>query len=142
MGDIRIENYKKAVTKAFDRWEKKIEDCAKKLAPITAELDKLEASKTPSDDEKKRIAELKKQREAVAKGVDKASMELRRDRMLLEPPSEAPEKELLKLPDWMKGIIKQGGIPLGKGVTLVPDVSFDFKAKKLKSFGITVKWTW
>ncbi len=142
MGDIRVENYKKSVSKAFERWEKKIQDCAKKLAPITAELDKLEAIKDPDQDDKKRIEELRKQRDAVAKGVDKASMELRVDLMLLEVPAEAPEKELVKLPDWMKGIIKQGGIPLGKGVTLVPDVSFDFKAMKLKSFGIGVKWTW
>jgi hypothetical protein len=142
MGDIRIENYKKSVTKVFDKWGKKIGDCAKKLAPINTELAELEAIKTPSGEEKKRIEVLRKQREAVAKEVDKASMELRVELMLIEVPSEAPEKELLQLPGWVKEIVKRGGIPLGKDVAIVPNVEFDFKASKLKKFGIDFKWTW
>ena len=45
------------------------------------------------------------------------------------------------MPGWLKEIIKAKGIPLGKsGVSIAPDVSFDFKARKLKYLGITIKW--
>lgn len=60
--------------------------------------------------------------------------------MLLDVPKEAPKAELLKLPDWLKGIIKAKGIPLGKGVSIAPDIDFDFKNFKLKSLGVQVRW--
>ena len=51
---------------------------------------------------------------------------------------KADEKELMKVPGWLKDIIKAKGIPLGKGVSIAPAIDFDFKKKKLKSFGIKV----
>jgi hypothetical protein len=140
MSDIQVENYKKSVTKAVDRWREKLAKLAKKLEPIDLELDKLEAIKEPSADDKKRIAELLKARDQIRKDVNTAGMELRLDVMLLEIPAKADEKELLKLPAWLKEIIKAKGIPLGDGVSIAPDVSFDFKAMKLKYLGIIIKW--
>ncbi len=140
MSDIQVENYKKSVIKALDRWKEKLAKVAKKLEPIDQELEKLQAIKQPSDDDKKKIADLQKARAQIRKEVDTADMELRLDVMLLELPEKADEKELVKLPGWLKEIIKAKGIPLGNGVSIAPDVEFDFKAKKLKKLGITIKW--
>jgi hypothetical protein len=71
--------------------------------------------------------------------MNEASMELRVNLMLIELPPKADENELKKLPAWLKEIIKKKGIPLGK-IVITPDVEFDFKAKKLKKLGITIKW--
>jgi len=139
MGDIAVENYKKSVTKYLDIWAKEAERIGKELAGVNAELDKLEALQNPSADDKKRIDELKKKREACQKNLDKASLELRLNLISIDLPPKADDKELKNLPTWLKEIIKKKGIPLGE-VVITPDVEFDFKAKKLKKLGITIKW--
>jgi hypothetical protein len=139
MGDIAVENYQKSVSKILDIWAKEADRIGKELTAVNTELDKLEALQNPGPDDKKRIEELKKKREACHKRMNEASMELRVNLMLIELPTKADEKELLKLPAWLKEIIKKKGIPLGK-VVITPDVEFDFKAKKLKKLGITIKW--
>ena len=50
MGDTYVENYKKAVEKAHERWDRKVRPINKKLSEIQPELEKLEAIKKPSDD--------------------------------------------------------------------------------------------
>jgi hypothetical protein len=62
--------------------------------------------------------------------------------MFVEPPkkSTANEKEVLALPDFIKQIIKAKGVPLGKGVSITPDIKFDFKAMVLKEAGLTITW--
>lgn len=140
MSDIYVENYKKSVGRILDEYGKEIEKIGQELAPINADLHKLEQIKPPSPDDKKKIEDLTKKREAVRKKFDAAAMSLKVDLMMIAVPVKADEKELVKLPAWMKEIIKKKGIPLGKDVTIAPDVNFDFKAKKLKSLGITVKW--
>ena len=139
MGDIAVENYQKSVTKILDIWAKEAERIGKELAAVNAELDKLEALQNPTPDDKKKIEALKKKREACYKRMDEASMELRVNLMGIEIPPKADEDELKKLPAWLKEIIKKKGIPLGK-VVITPDVEFDFKSKKLKKLGITIKW--
>ena len=140
MADIRVENYKKSVEKAVARWWDKVDKLIKELGPIADELEELEDLDDPSDEDKKRIEELKKKRAAIVKGMEKAATELRIDLMLLDVPPDADQKELVKLPAWMQEIVKKKGIPISKHVTLVPDASFDFKAKKLKSFSLGLKW--
>jgi hypothetical protein len=142
MSDIYVENYKKSVTKILDIWAKENEKLGKQLAPILDELANLQANKNPSPDEKKRIDELQKQREAIRKQAETAAMELKVNLMLIDVPPQADDKELVKIPAWLKDIVKKKGIPLGKSVTLVPDASIDVKAKKLKSFTIGLKWDW
>jgi hypothetical protein len=139
MGDIAVENYQKSVTKILDIWAKEADRIGKELAAVNAELDKLEALQNPTPDDKKRIDELNKKREACYKRMNEASMELRVNLMAIQVPPTADEDELKKLPGWLKEIIKKKGIPLGK-VVITPDVEFDFKAKKLKKLGITIKW--
>lgn len=142
MGDIATENYKKGVTRAVERWKGKVEGPAKKLVAVDEAIDKLEAKKPPSDEDKAKLEELKKAYVALRKQIDKANLELKVDLMLIEPPAKTPsnEKELIKLPDFIKDIIKAKGIPLGKGVSLKPDIKFDFKAMKLKEASLTVTW--
>jgi len=139
MGDIAVENYRKSVTKYLEIWTKEADRIGKELVGVNAELDKLEAVQNPSADDKKRIDELKKKREACQKNMDKASLELRLNLIAIDLPPKADDKELKNLPTWLKEIIKKKGIPLGK-VVITPDVEFDFKAKKLKKLGITIKW--
>jgi seryl-tRNA synthetase len=139
MSDIAVENYRKSVTKYLEIWAKEADRIGKELVGVNAELDKLEALQNPGADDKKRIDELKKKREACQKNMDKASLELRLNLISIDLPPKADDKELKNLPTWLKEIIKKKGIPLGK-VLITPDVEFDFKAKKLKKLGITIKW--
>jgi hypothetical protein len=139
MGDIAVENYQKNVTKYLDIWSKEAVRIGNELKAVNAELDKLEALQNPGPDDKKRIEELKKKRENCYKKMDVASMELRVNLMSIQVPPTADEDELKRLPGWLKEIIKKKGVPLGK-VVITPDVEFDFKAKKLKKLGITIKW--
>jgi hypothetical protein len=139
MGDIAVENYQKSVTKYLDIWSKEADRIGNELKAVNAELDKLEALQNPGPDDKKRIEELKKKREACYKRMNEASMELRVNLMSVQVPPTADEDELKRLPGWLKEIIKKKGVPLGK-VIITPDVEFDFKAKKLKKLGITIKW--
>jgi hypothetical protein len=140
MSDMKVEQYKKGVEKAVDRWKGKIEKIGEKADKLRQILAKLKEIKNPTTDDKKKIADCQKGFDALDKEVDKATQELKLDVMLLDVPKEAPKAELLKLPDWLKGIIKAKGIPLGKGVSIAPDIDFDFKNFKLKSLGVQVRW--
>ena len=135
--DIKLENYRKNVAKIIDIWSDKLEKIAKDLGPVLAELDKLDES---NPDDKKRIEELKKKCAEARKQIDNANAELRLDFIDIDIPPKADDKELAKIPAWMKDIIKRKGLPLGKDVTIAPTVDFDFKAKKLKSFGVKITW--
>ena len=137
MADIAVENYKKAVSKAVDRFEGKLEKIGKDLQPVLEELTKLKDAK--DEGAKKRAAELQKQVDAAEKALDKAGMELRTDLMLLDPPKSADPKEASKLPGWMKDIIKKGGLPLGKDVSVKPDIDIDTKSMKLKKVAVEFK---
>jgi hypothetical protein len=137
--DIKAENYRKSVEKILNNWATKVAPLFKELNEVLAELEPLQANKNPSPDEKKKIEDLQKKCAELRKKIDTASTELRLNLMIIEVPPKADEKELVKLPGWFKEIVKKKGIPLGKHVTLVPDLSVDVKKKKLKSAGITLK---
>jgi hypothetical protein len=139
MGDIAVENYRKNVTRYLDIWSKEAVRIGNELKAVNTELDKLEALQNPGPDDKKRIEELEKKRENCYKQMDAASMELRVNLMSVQLPPTGDEDELKRLPGWLKEIIKKKGVPLGN-VVITPDVEFDFKAKKLKKLGITIKW--
>jgi seryl-tRNA synthetase len=139
MGDIAVENYQKNVTKYLEIWSKEAARIGNELKALNAELDKLDTLQNPGPDDKKRIEELEKKRENCYKKMDEASLELRVNLMSVQVPPTADQDELKKLPGWLKEIIKKKGVPLGK-VVITPDVEFDFKAKKLKKLGITIKW--
>ena len=140
MDDIKLENYKKSVAKVIEIWAKEAAAVGKELAPLETELADLQAKKDPSPDDKKRIEELKKKCAALHQRMDNASASLQLNLKLLDIPEKGDPQEVLKLPDWLRQIIKAKGIPLGKGVSIAPDIKIDFKARKLKSVGITIHW--
>jgi hypothetical protein len=142
MSDIAVDKYKDSLKRVVDRWKAKVEGPAKQLVKLDEEISKLEASKPASDEDKKKLAEAKKTYASLRKEIEKANLELRVDMMFVEPPkkSTANEKEVLALPDFIKQIIKAKGVPLGKGVSITPDIKFDFKAMALKEASLNVTW--
>ena len=135
--DIKLENYRKNVAKILDIWGNELQRISKELTPLQAELDKLDEN---NPDDKKKAEELKKKRAALQKEIEAANTELRINFIDIDIPPKADDKELAKIPGWMKEIIKKKGIPLGKDVSIAPTIDFDFKAKKVKSFGIKITW--
>jgi len=142
MSDIAVERYKTGVKRIVDVWRAKVDGPARKLAKLDDEIADLQAKKPPGDDDKKRLAEAKKAYLALRQQIESANSELRTDLMLFEMPAKtaANEKELLTLPPFIEQIIKAKGVPLGKGVSIRPDIKFDFKAMKLKEAGLTITW--
>ena len=140
--DIRVVNYKATVDKLVSRWAAAEITLSGKLVPVLEELDKKRAISSPSGADKARIAELIKQRDALRAKMDEESENLRVELMIVEVQPGAPERELVVLPGWLKGIIKAKGVPVGHGVTLVPDADFDVKKLKLKSFAVGLKFNW
>ena len=142
MSDIAVEKYKESVKRAADRWKSKVEGPAKQLVKLDEEITQLEASKPVSDDIKKKLNDAKKAYAKLRKQIEVANDEQRIDLMLLDPPKQTSgnEKEMVKLPDFIKEIIKAKGVPLGKGVSITPNIKFDFKAMKLKEAGLTITW--
>jgi len=140
MDDREIEIYKSQVEKVLKIWTDEAIRIGKELARIKDEIAKLEANQPPTPADTKKIQELKKKCLKLHEEMETASQELNLNLVLITPGPKAPEKELLKIPDWLKDIIKKKGVPLGKGVIISPKVDFDFKSRKLKSLGITIKW--
>lgn len=142
MSDIATDKYKDGVKAAAARWRAKVEGPAKQLVKLDDEIGRLEAIKSPSDDDKKRLDAAHKAYAGLRKQIETANDELRLDLLLLEPPPKtaANEKELIELPKFIKDVIRAKGVPLGKGVSIAPEIKFDFKAMKLKEFGLGITW--
>ena len=140
MGDLYVESYKKSVSNILDYWNKKLADYAKQLDPIDDQIAGLSKNSSPSDGDKKKLADLKKKRDDIRKQIDNASVSLNVNLKVIEVDERAKKEEVMKLPDWMKKIIKEKGIPLGNDVTIVPDVGIDFKTFKLTKCIIVLKW--
>jgi hypothetical protein len=140
MGDLYVESYKKSVTNILDFWNKKLAGYAKQLDPIDDQIAELTKNSNPGDDDKKKLADLKKKRDDIRKQIDNASLSLNVNLKVIEVDERAKKEEVMKLPDWIEGIIKDKGVPLGKDVTLVPDVSMDFKSFKVTKCVINIKW--
>lgn len=56
------------------------------------------------------------------------------------PLTKDNQKELAALPGWAAKLIKDKGLQVLKGVTLMPSVDLDFKAKKVNPLGIKITW--
>ena len=144
MGDIAVENYKKSVTRIVERWKGKIATPAKELVKLDEQLNDFKGKKPPlSDEDKKKLGELKEDYLKYKKQIEKANMELKLDLSLIEPPekTKANEKELIKLPGFIKDIIEAKGLPIGKNVSIAPsDVDFDLKQMKLKGLSFEITW--
>jgi chromosome segregation ATPase len=150
MAALNVEQYKKQISNAFDRWSRKIADSAEMIGKINKEITRLEEQiecATPEGEKKYKaqVEELKKARQKAAKQVEAANLSLRADLMMLEPPekTKSNEKDFQKLPGFIGKLVEDEGVELGKsGVILKPDIDFDFKAGKLEKFGIELKFKW
>lgn len=140
--DLRVENYKNTIDGLVSRWASEEISLTDKLIPVLDELKEKKAISDPSDADKSRIAELEQKRDDLTSQMENESNGLQIELMVVEVQPGAPERELVILPDWLKGIIKAKGIPLHHGITLVPDASFDVKALKLKSFSVGLRFDW
>ena len=141
MGDYRIEAYKRSVKRITAKYGKEIDRISAELAEVDEELKELEQIEEQSSDDKKKIADLQKQRGVLRKRIDTCIANLQINLRVIEPSPDAPKKELAELPGWLKTVIQNEGIPLG-GASIAPDIDIDVKAKTLEKFGIniTVKW--
>jgi len=142
MSDYRIEAYKKAVQRITAKWGAEIAKAEKELGAVDEELAELEALEEPTEDDEKKIKALKEKQAALRKRIVNCAMNLKVNLMVITPQPGAPKKELLELPKWLKRIIEEEGIPLGRGVSIAPDVDVDIKSMTLEKFGITITVKW
>ena len=141
MADIAVENYKKGVANALDRWAKKVKPVAEQIDKLNQALKALLKNKSPSPEEKKKIDDCKAARDKLQKKIENFDLELKTDLVLLDMPQKgkADEKEIIKLPKWIDEIVKKKGITVGTG-TVAPDIDIDFKAGKLKKVGLKIEF--
>lgn len=140
--DYRIINYQNTVNRLVSEWAAAEISLAGKLVPVLQELETKRAIPNPTDADKARIDQLVRQRDDLRTQMENESNNLRVEMILVEVEPGAPEREMIQLPDWLTGIIKSKGIPVGHGITLVPDASFDIKARKLKSLSLGLRFNW
>ena len=144
MGDIALDNFKKSVARLVDDWTATLDEIGKKLAKNAAEIEKLEAIKSPTADDKKRLEACKATREKLRQEVESANTALKASLIILTKnlpdKTKDNEKDLIDLPNWARRLIKDKGVQVLKGVTLAPTLDIDFKSKSLKSFGIKITW--
>ena len=48
----------------------------------------------------------------------------------------------IRIENYKKSVIENEGIPLGRGVSIAPDIDVDVKAMKLEKLGITITIKW
>jgi hypothetical protein len=140
--DYRIESYKRAIEALVEGWAADEIELGAQFAPIREELATKEQTQAPSDAEKERIAELRRQRDEIQAKMEARSDDLERDLTLVEVDKEAPKSELVSLPGWAKDIIKAKGLPIGRGIVIVPNVDFDPNAGKLKEVSVGIRFDW
>jgi hypothetical protein len=140
--DFRIINYQNTVNRMVSEWASAEITLEGKLLPVLKELEEKQAISNPTDSDKARIGELIKQRDDLSAQMEAESNNLRLEMILVEVEPGAPENEMIQLPDWLTGIIRSKGIPVGHGITLVPDASFDVKARKLQSLSLGLRFAW
>lgn len=136
------EIYKATIDNLVSQWATAEIALINQVVPVLDELRQKKALSNPSDDDKARIAALEAQRDSLADQMDNESLNLQVELTIVEVQPGPPERELVVIPDWLKGIIKAKGIPLGHGLTLTPDADFDVKALKLKSFSAGLRYNW
>lgn len=141
MADVAVERYKKAVQRVLENFERKCKPVAKELGEKAEELKTKQKNKAPSPEEKKEIDSLKADCAKLKAKLDKFAMELKLDLSLVEKPEKgkADEKEMQKLPGWLKNALEKK-IVIGN-VTIEPDVDIDLKALKINGASLSVTFS-
>lgn len=139
--EIKLEVFIKQFERLVDGWTKDLGDAILKLEQVLVDKATLELIDSPSPDDKKKIDKLTKELEIAKKNIEAINLGLKVSMMGISDPIQAEPQDLTKnLPTKIRELIKKKGLPLGKHATLTPDIAFDVKSKRIKSFGITVKW--
>lgn len=139
--DIKLEVFVKQVERLVDGWTKDLCDAILTLEDILVEKANLELIDAPSAEDKKKLDKLAKDLELARKNIEAVNLGLKVSMMGITDPIQAEPQDLTKnLPTKIRELIKKKGLPLGKHATLMPDIGFDVKTRRIKSFGITVKW--
>ena len=150
MADQTVEQYRKEVGKAIERWSEKLAQADKGILWINKEIARVEAlleCATESGEKKYKadIERLKQSRIKLVQSIRDANDSLRLEMMMIRMPekTKSNEKEFLKLGGFIGELIKKKGLPLGgSGVVLKPDIDVDLKAGKLKKLGLEVRVDW
>src|ERR1022692_4523995 len=93
VGDLYVESYKKSVTNILDYWNKKLADYAKQLDPIDDKIAELNKNKSPSDDDKKKLADFSKAEDGIRNQIDNASNSLNVNLKIIEVDQRAKKEE-------------------------------------------------
>ncbi|MGO9259381.1 MAG: hypothetical protein ACLQU1_24160 [Bryobacteraceae bacterium] len=93
----------------------------------------------PSDADKKKLKDLKKKREDIRKKVLNASSNLTVNLTRITINPQANQNEVAKLPNWLKTIVKEKGIPISQEMETATDIVFDSKNRRL-CLTLTHKW--
>ena len=107
--DYRIESTKRSIEALVERWAAAEIELGAQLAPIREELATMEQTQSPSDEEKARIAELRRQRDEIGAKMEAKADNLGRELTLVEVQEGAPEREMASLPGWAKDIKNNQG---------------------------------
>lgn len=150
MADQTIEQYRKEVGAAVERWWKKVEQANKGILWINKEIARVEkllecATELGEKKYKADIERLKQERPKLIQSIRNAGDSLRLELMMIRMPerTKSNEKEFIKLPGFIGELVKKKGMPLGSsGIVLKPDVDIDLKAGKLKKLGLDLKFEW
>jgi hypothetical protein len=121
------------VSKFFSDCEKE----AKEINEINEELKKMPPVEEGVDEElDARVQELKDRRDELEKCIQEKRKKAVDALQTIPLPPQAPPKVQQKLPPWIVEVIKKGGIPLGKGWILKPDIDINWKTLEFKKFEI------
>jgi DNA repair ATPase RecN len=135
-----IETYKRTIARLTEHYGNEMEKLAKELRPVKEELKKLEQMKPPSPENTKKIADLRKKQDTLRKKIEAVAKALDDNVRLIPPATEAAEKELVKLPAWMKELILKWSIHLGDTMSITPKIELDSKLKKFKSASLILRF--
>jgi hypothetical protein len=150
MADQTVEQYRKQVGQAVERWSEKVAQAEKSILWVNKEIARIEAlleCATESGEKKYKadIERLKESRTKLVQSIRSANDSLRIELMMIKMPekTKSNEKDVLKLGGFLGELLKKKGLPLGgSGVVLKPDVDVDLKAGKLKKVGVEVRVDW
>ena len=150
MADQTVEQYRKQVGQAIERWSEKLAQADKSILWVNKEIARIEAlleCATESGEKKYKadIERLKESRTKLVQSIRAANDSLRLELMMIKMPekTKSNEKDFLKLGGFLGELIKKKGLPLGgSGVVLKPDIDVDLKAGKLKKLGLEVRVDW
>ncbi len=129
MPGITTDEFERLVKRRVEIWAKEVAVPLTKIGKLNEEIAKIEAGKGAlSPDQQKRLENCRAAREKLQKEVETLTGDLERDLFLITPLEKASKSDLDTLTGKIKDLIKkfEKGLSLGGGLSLKPDIKFDF----------------